>query len=112
MRVAQVAALIERASMVDDLVTIGAGAGIGSTVKVEDRGERTLEYELVTTSEHEPSRVQVTLDTPTGKALLGARPGDFVRIALPNGRTRRVRVLNVTPMLAGGVSATLRSDAP
>jgi transcription elongation factor GreA len=103
-RVEQVAALIEIASMVDDVVVVNGGAGIGSIVKVQDRGGRSMEYELVGRRLPEPQRQQATLGSPTGKALLGARPGDVVRVTLPNGRNRRVRVINVTPTL-GGVCA-------
>ena len=104
-RVEQVAALIEIASIVEDVVAVNGGAGIGSIVKVQDRGGRSTEYELVGRSLPEPRRREVMLGSPTGKALLGARPGDVVRVTLPNGRSRRVRVINVTPTLAGSLRA-------
>ena len=104
-RVEQVAAFIELASMVEDVVAVNGGAGIGSIVNVQDRGGRSTEYELVGRSLPEPRRSQVMLGSPTGKALLGARPGDVVRVTLPNGRSRRVRVINVTPTLAGSLRA-------
>jgi transcription elongation GreA/GreB family factor len=100
------------AALMDELQSLRAsarrastagGAGLGSIVKVEDRAGRTLEYELVTAAAPEPKPLQATLDSPTGEALLGARPGDFVRVALPNGRTRRVRVRDVTPVVAASV---------
>ncbi len=104
-RVDQVAALIELASMVDEVVAVNGGAGIGSIVKVQDRGGRTTEYELTGRSLPKSQRQQATLGSPTGKALLGARPGDVVRVTPPNGRSRRVRVINVTPTLAGSQRA-------
>jgi transcription elongation GreA/GreB family factor len=107
-RVDQVAALIELASMVDEVVAVNGGAGIGSIVKVQDRGGRTTEYELAGRSLPESQRQQATLGSPTGKALLGARPGDVVRVTLPNGRSRRVRVINVTPTLAGSLRARIQ----
>jgi transcription elongation GreA/GreB family factor len=33
--------------------------------------------------------------SPVGKALWGSRPGDVVHVALPNGRPRTLRVLDV-----------------
>lgn len=72
---------------------------------MQDRGGRTTEYELVGRSLPESQRKQAMLGSPTGKALLGARPGDVVRVVLPNGRSRRVRVINVTPTLAGSLRA-------
>lgn len=70
-------------------------AGIGSIVRVEDRFGRVLEYELVARDD-EPPRQRVPADSAIGQALLGARPGDQVRITLENGRRRLVRVLDVT----------------
>ncbi len=107
-RVDHVAALIEVASMVEDVVAVNGGAGIGSIVKVQDRGGRTTEYELVGRSLPESQRRQAMLGSPTGTALLGARPGDVVRVTLPNGRSRRVRVINVTPTLAGSLRARVQ----
>ena len=37
----------------------------------------------------------VTPASPVGRALWGARPGDVVRVELPNGRDRTLRVLDV-----------------
>jgi transcription elongation factor GreA len=111
LRIAQVAALVQLASMLDDVVTVDGGAGLGSTVKVADRAGRTTEYELVGRAAQEPPRQQVTLASTTGKALLGARPGDALRVTLPNGRQRRVRVINVTPSFAGSLRARLEHGA-
>lgn len=106
-RIAQVAALIERASMLDDVVAINGGAGVGSIVKVVDRAGRMTEYELVGRADGAPVRERVDLSSATGKALLGARPGDRVRVTNANGRQRRVRVVNVKPALAAGLRASL-----
>jgi hypothetical protein len=100
--------LIERASMLDDGVAINGGAGVGWIVKVADRAGRTTEYELVGPTEGEPVREHVSLASATGKALLGARPGDRVRVTHANGRQRRVRVVNVKPALTAGLRASDR----
>src|SRR4051794_20815559 len=71
-------------------------AGPGSVVTVSDRAARTWEYELVEHDEPRIERQKVTLSSPVGKALLGARPGDHVPLTLGNGRRRRVRVLDVS----------------
>ena len=106
----QVVAFIELASTVGDVIVDG-GAGIGSIVTVQDRRGRSTEYELVGRSLPEPQPEPVTLGSPTSRALLGARPGDYVRVTLPNGRQRRVRVIDVTPAPAGGLQALERGGA-
>lgn len=87
------------------LIAIDCGAGVGSIVKVEDRAGRTSEYELVGQADGAPVPEQVSLASATGRALLGARPGDRVRVTHANGRQRRVRVVNVKPARAAGLRA-------
>ena len=101
-RVAQVAALIDMASELEDALRLNGGAGLGSAVTVADRVGRISTYELI---ERPERRLNVTPGSPVGKALLGARPGDYVRFVEPNGRHRRVRVLDVTPTPEGPANA-------
>jgi transcription elongation GreA/GreB family factor len=64
------------------------GAGLGSTVRVADDKGRTMEYHLIGRRSQDSERHEVTLASPVGKALWGARPGDVVQVRLPNGRDR------------------------
>jgi transcription elongation GreA/GreB family factor len=105
-RVQQVATLIEFASVLEGVGTVNGGAGVGSIIRVADRSGRMFDYELVARAES-PAPEKVTLGSPVGQALLGARPGDNVRITLGNGRRRRVRVLTVQPQALGSLRATL-----
>jgi transcription elongation factor GreA len=95
-RVAEVAALIESASALDEVATVGGAAGLGSIVRVADRAAGTSEFELIGRPDPEAVRQKVILASPNGRALLGARPGDYVRVTLANGRQRRVRIISVT----------------
>ncbi len=110
-RLAQVAALIELASALDDVVTVNGAAGPGSIVKVADRLGRNSVYELIARPDPADAREKVTLGSPVGRALLGARPGDYVNVTLANGRRRRVRVIDVTPMPRGPLHAALDHSA-
>ena len=94
-RVAQVAALIEVASALEDVFVAKGGAGLGSIVTVADRAGQTSEYELIARPTAECAREKVPLTSPAGKTLLGVRPGDYVHVTQPNGRRRRVRVTEV-----------------
>jgi hypothetical protein len=87
-------------------LTANGRAGLGSIVKVADRAGRTSEYELIGRPGPQDARRRVPLDSSTGRALLGARPGDYVRVTLPNGRQRRVRVIDVSSMPADPRGAT------
>lgn len=71
------------------------GARFGSTVVVEDvdlGGRET--YTLMTGELLDIDAGQVSLASPIGRALLGARPGAEVSVSTPQ-RQRRLRVLSV-----------------
>ena len=93
-RLEQVADLIDIAS------TLDGRANLGSVVTVADRAGRVTEYELIARLGNEDARQRVTIASETGRALLGARPGEYVHVTLANGRQRRVRVISVGPMPA------------
>jgi transcription elongation factor GreA len=108
-RIAQLEELVRLATVVESAAGDG-GAGLGSTVRVTDDTGRTADYELIGRRSPGSKRHEVTLASPVGEALWGARPGDVVRVALPNGRGRALRVLDVRH---GGVSvgtATAEGD--
>ena len=93
-RIAQLEELVRLASVVagpgaDD------GAGLGSTVRVFDDAGHESEYVLIGRRGEESGRHEVTMASPVGKALWGSRRGDVVEVALPNGRSRTLRVLDV-----------------
>jgi transcription elongation factor GreA len=72
---------LDRAVLVEQEPTASGEVGIGSTVEIEDdKGERmTLEISSVG---------GVSPDSPLGRALLGAKPGEEVEIDAPRGSWR------------------------
>lgn len=71
------------------------GAGFGSTVDVEDVEDGTrATYTLMAGPVIDIDADQVSLASPVGQALLGARPGDTVTVEAPL-RRRRLRVHGV-----------------
>ena len=71
----------------------GAGADLGSQVVVEIDGE-TDTYTLVGSAEADPGKGRLSVASPVGRALLGAREGDEVAVQTPRG-TVRYRVVSV-----------------
>jgi transcription elongation GreA/GreB family factor len=110
-RVAQVAALIEVASALEDVVTAKGGAGLGSIVTVADRAGQTSEYELIARPSAEAAREKVPLSSRVGRTLLGAKKGDYVHVTRPNGSQRRVQVTDVKPGAGTSLRAALEDSA-
>jgi transcription elongation factor GreA len=94
-RIARLEELVRRGPVAD--VAFDGRAGLGCVVRVADEAGRTTDYELIRRRAPHSSRHEVTVGSPVGKALVGARPGDRVEVALPDGRARGLRVLDVSP---------------
>jgi transcription elongation factor GreA len=96
-RIAQLVDLLRCATILDDEDERPDGAaGLGSTVEVADAAGRTTKYRLVGRRISASPADEVSLSSPVGRALAGARTGDVVHVRLPNGRDRVLTVLAVT----------------
>lgn len=105
-RIAQLEELVRTASVVDGSAATDGVAGLGTIVRVIDDAGRTTEYELVGRRTPDSPRHAVSLSSPVGKALLGARRDDVVQAVLPSGRRRTLRVLDVEPCQPIGTSGS------
>jgi transcription elongation factor GreA len=63
----------------------GDEAAIGSRVLVQDDEGETEDYVLVGPAEASPREGRVSITSPVGRALLGARKGDAVIVETPVG---------------------------
>ena len=95
-RIAQLEELVLTATVLDDDAAFDGAAGLGSTVEVADEAGRTTKYRLIGRRTSDSPAHEVSLGSPVGKALAGARTGDVVRVGLPNGRERSLTVLGVS----------------
>jgi transcription elongation factor GreA len=68
--------------------------GFGSTVEVEDATGKRTTYTLVSAPEADPATGKVSIDSPVGKVLAGARVGDERSLETPRGE-RRLKVLTI-----------------
>ena len=85
------AAIVPSASIDPDVVTMN------STVVLEARpsGERTT-LSLVYPKDVDPERSRVSVLSPVGRALLGARVGDLIRVLVPGHAERQLVVAELT----------------
>ncbi len=95
-RIAQLEDLVRCATVLDDDAVFDGAAGLGSTVEVADEAGRTRKYRLIGRRTSESPAHEVSLGSPVGKALVGARTGDVVHASLPNGHARSLTVLDVS----------------
>ena len=69
---------LDRAVLVDETGPVGDTVAVGSKVEVEDEQGAKLEIEISSVGGVSP-------DSPVGRALMGAKVGDEVRIEAPKG---------------------------
>jgi transcription elongation factor GreA len=79
---------LDRAVVVDESSSASGEVGIGSTVDVEDENGDRMTVEISSVGGVSP-------DSPLGRALLGASPGDIVEVHAPRG-SWRARVVAVS----------------
>ena len=85
-RIAEVEEILANAVIInaDDVTTDHIGLGCTFTVKdIEMNEEET--YELVGSQEANPMKGRVSDDAPFGRAMVGARVGDIVKVEAPVG---------------------------
>lgn len=99
-RIAQLERLLAGATVVEDPPGLHDTARVGALVQVRDQRGRTIDYELVGMRSRHAGANHVSLGSPVGTALLGARPGEIVTVSLPGGRERVLTVLDVLPPAA------------
>jgi transcription elongation factor GreB len=83
---------VDAAVVVDPKLQRGAKVFFGATVVLEDGDGESEEYQLVGEDEIEPGRRRISWRSPIGKALLGKKVDDDVRVTTPAG----VRTFTIT----------------
>lgn len=87
-RIAELEALLERATVVDDASAGGDFVGLGSIVKVRDsETEDEWEFTIVDATSADPLNDRISYSSPVGQALMEKRVGDRVEVKIPDGKT-------------------------
>ena len=95
-RLGQLRKRLAEVSMIDFSKIPRDRSGLGSIVAVLDtnRGEE-MTYHLVTTEEADAPNGKVSTTSPIGRALLGKKVGDEVKVQSPGG-VKELEILKVT----------------
>lgn len=95
-RLGQLRKRLAEVSMIDFSKIPRDRSGLGSIVAVMDtnRGEE-MTYHLVTTEEADAANGKVSTTSPIGRALLGKKVGDEVKVQSPGG-VKELEILKVT----------------
>ena len=84
------ARVIEEGDVSSDVVSVG------STVHVKDqKTEKSVKYRIVGSSEANPSEQKLSNESPVGKALLGHKRGETVKVPVPRGPARQLKITKI-----------------
>ena len=84
------ASVIEKSELSKDVVRVGSVV----TVSDDKRG-KTLTYSIVGSTEADPGENKLSNESPVGKALVGRKKGDAVKVTLPSGKQRELSVTGI-----------------
>jgi len=95
-RIEELEALLKNARVIDeDKAKASTGrVVIGASVDVEVEGEKET-FQLVGSVEADPASGHISIESPLGKALLGAQVGEVVAVATPDGDSINYKILKI-----------------
>jgi transcription elongation factor GreA len=95
-RIASLEEKLRSASVIDASELDSNVVRVGSLVSVKDEGSgKSLKYTIVGSTEANPSENRLSNESPVGKGLLGRKKGDTVKVQLPNGKNRELKITKI-----------------
>jgi transcription elongation factor GreA len=95
-RIASLEDKLRSASVIDASELSSDVVRVGSLVSVKDEGSgKALKYTIVGSTEADPSQNRLSNESPVGKALLGRKKNDSVKVQLPNGKARELKITKI-----------------
>ena len=94
-RIATLRERLKNARVLDPSEVSSDVVSIGTHVQLEDvdAGE-TIEYHIVGSAEADPSGNKLSNESPVGKAIIGHKKGDTVKVAAPRG-SLKFKILDI-----------------
>lgn len=69
----------------------------GSKVKLHDLDlDQKFEYQILGKNEADPDAGIISDQSPIGKALIGKKKGDMIRVEVPNGKILSFKIMKIT----------------
>ncbi len=95
-RIASLEDKLRSASVIDPAELDKDVVRVGSLVSVKDEGSgKSLKYTIVGSTEADPSENRLSNESPVGKALVGRKKNDSVKVQLPNGKNRELKITKI-----------------
>ena len=94
-RIVEIETMLKNAKVIDEADISTETVSVGCTVKLYDvEFEEEIEYNIVGSTEADPSNGKISDESPVGAALLGKAVGDEVEVPTPAGSIQ-LKVLEI-----------------
>ena len=88
-RIAEIQALLEKATVIEDTPHSGDTVQMGCSVTVKDlETDDEWDYIIVDATSADPINDKISYSSPIGEALLGHKVGEVIEIKIPAGKTK------------------------
>ena len=95
-RIATLEDRIRSASIVDESELETDTVQVGNTVHLKDqKTSKSVKYKIVGSSEADPMNGKLSNESPIGKALLGHKRNDIVKVPVPRGPQRQLKITKI-----------------
>jgi transcription elongation factor GreA len=94
-RIATLEDKLRSASVIDATELSKDVVRVGSQVHVTDDKGKDFSYTIVGSTEADPSASRLSNESPVGKALVGRKKGESVKVTLPSGKQRELTVTKI-----------------
>lgn len=95
-RIAQLEEHLRDASIVDESQLDNDVVQVGTTVHLKDqKTSKSVKYKIVGSSEADPLGGKLSNESPIGKALIGHKRNDIVKVPVPRGPQRQLKITKI-----------------
>lgn len=95
-RIAQLEERVRNAVIVDEAHLDTDHVSVGTTVHLKDqKTSKSVKYKIVGSSEADPLGGKLSSESPIGKALLGHKRNDIVKVPVPRGPQRQLKITKI-----------------
>ena len=99
-RISQLEERLREAKVIDSADLSSDVVALGTTVTIrEGRGEQDT-YQIVGSAEADPDENRLSNESPVGQALLGRKRNEVVKVQLPNGKNRELKITKIDVAVA------------
>ena len=95
-RIAELEKMLKNIRVISDDELTTEHVSVGSHVKVKDGDGDVDEYDIVGSTEADPTAGKISDESPVGGALVNHGAGDVVDVTLPSGAVVRYEILEIT----------------